>query len=111
MNWDNESEAASGTQQADDCCSLSLFQKYNMLYQKYFEDDEKRNMCTNHETTEYLECHSSPLFYDEVVLRSSSTNSYGLDPNIIERPLATIPVEAELFFSWEPTILSPPFRD
>jgi len=56
-------------------------------------------MRTIHETAEELKRHPSPLFYDEVVLRSSSTNSYGLDPNIIERPLATIPVEAELFFS------------
>ena len=86
------------TQHTDDCCSWSLFQKYNMSYPKYFEDDKKFNMCTIHETAEELECHPSPLFYDEVLLRSSSRNSYGVDPNIIERPPATTPMEAKLFF-------------
>ena len=55
-------------------------------------------MRTIHETTEDLERHLSPLFYGEVVLHSSSTNSYDLDPNVIERPPAITTVEAELLF-------------
>ena len=39
--------------------------------------------------------HPSPLFYDETPLHSSQTNSYGLDPKIIERSSVTITAKIE----------------
>ena len=98
INRDNESKAALETRQANGYCSLSLFQKYNISYQKCFEDDEKHIMRIIHEMTEDFERHPARQFYDKVVLHSSSTKSYGVDPNMIERPLATTTVEAELLF-------------
>ena len=80
INRSNESEAVVETQQTDDCCSLSFFQKYNISYPNYFEDDEKRNMRTTHATTKDLERQPSPLFYDEVVLQKKFNQQIRFGP-------------------------------
>ena len=96
INRGDESEAALENLRGNDCRSLLLFQKYNILYQKYPEDDEIRNTRINQKTKEYLECHPSSLFYDETSLHSSPTNSYGLDSKIIERSPLTTTTETKL---------------
>ena len=52
--------------------------------------------------------HPSPLFYDKTPLHSSQTNSYGLDPRIIER--SSVAIAAEIEKSLHENILPCPFH-
>ena len=89
VNRGGEGEAAPENQRGDDCRSLLLFQKYNISYQKYLEDEEIRMTSINQKTTEYLECHPLSLFYDEIPLYSSPTKGYSLDSKLIESSAAS----------------------
>ena len=90
VNRDGDGEMSSKNERDDDDSSLLLFQKYNISFPKYLENEEIRDTYAKLETSECLESCFLPLFYDEIPLHSSSTNSYGLDPKIIEcSPLTT----------------------